>query len=172
MVSRYFTYPIQFCLLVLLQVLILNNIQFSQYINPYLYIIFILWLPIETPKWALLLVAFFLGGAVDVFSNTLGMHMSASLFLAFCRPGILRVLSPRDGFEPNQIPGIKDFGLAWFISYAAIMTLLHHLFLFYVEVFRFSDFFLTLGRVFASALFTLLLILISQYFKYNAEDNR
>ena len=42
---------IRFVFLVLLQVLILNNIQFSGYINPYFYIYFILLLPFDTPRW-------------------------------------------------------------------------------------------------------------------------
>ncbi|MEQ8908982.1 MAG: rod shape-determining protein MreD [Vicingaceae bacterium] len=170
MVRSFITYPFQFFFFVLVQVLVLNNMQFSSMINPYLYIIFLLWLPIETPKWFLLAVAFVLGIAVDMFTNTMGMHASACIFLAFCRPFILGLMAPRDGYEPNQKPGIKDFGIAWFVTYATILTLLHHLFLFYVEVFRFENFFSTLARVFASTLFTLVLIVISQYFRYNAED--
>ena len=169
MIKNYLVYPIQLIILILVQVILLNNIQFSGFINPFLYIIFILWLPISTPKWLLLSLSFFVGICVDVFSNTLGMHASASLFLAFCRPYILNILAPRDGYEANQQPGYQDFGFIWFISYAAILTLLHHTFLFFVEVFRFSDFFSTLGRILASTFFTLLLIGITQLFKYNSE---
>ncbi len=172
MIRSYIVYPLQFIFLVVLQGVVLNNVQFSSYINPYLYILFILWLPIKTPKWLLLVLAFALGISVDVFSNTLGMHASATLFLAFCRPFVLQLFAPRDGYEPNQKPCIQDFGFAWFVAYAAILTLLHHLFLFYVEVFRFSDFFSTLGRVTASSFFSLVLIVISQLFFYNAEEKR
>lgn len=170
---KYLTiYPLQFILLVLVQILVLNNIQFSGYINPYLYIIFILWLPIETPKWLLLLIAAAIGLSVDVFSDTLGMHTSASIFMAFCRPTILNVLAPRDGYEVNQVPNIQDFGIGWFIGYAATLTILHHIFLFTVEVFRFSDFFSTLGRTLASAFFSIVLITITQFLKYNSEAKR
>ena len=172
MVRNLVIYPFQFVFFVLVQVLILNNVQLSGFINPYLYIIFLLWLPLETPKWLLLVVGFLLGISVDIFSNTLGMHTSATLFLAFCRPYILQVLAPREGYEVNQKPGIKDFGLGRFLGYAGILTLLHHLFLFYVEVFRFTDFFSTLSRVLLSSIFTLVLIVIVQFFNYNAEDKR
>lgn len=170
MVRNLISYPSKFIFFVLLQVLVLNNVQFSLSVNPYLYIIFLLWLPIETPKWLLLLVAFLLGCSVDVFTNTLGMHASASVFLAFCRPFVLSLIAPREGYEPNHKPGIKDFGLGWFITYSTVLTILHHLFLFFVEAFSFTDILATIGRVFASSLFTLILILISQYFSYNTED--
>lgn len=170
---KYFTiYPLQFILLILVQILVLNNIQFSGYVNPYLYIIFILWLPIETPKWALLLIATALGISVDIFSDTLGMHTSACIFMAFCRPTVLQLLAPRDGYEINQQPSIQSFSFTWFLGYASLLTLLHHLFLFFVEVFRFSDFFSTLGRILASSFFSLILILITQLLKYNSESKR
>src|SRR5690554_2947243 len=110
MINRAIKYPFQFILLVLLQVLILNNIHFSGFVNPYLYIIFILWLPFDIPKPLLLITAFFLGLVIDIFGSTLGMHASACVFMAFCRPFVLQLISPRDGYDVNQNPGITDFG--------------------------------------------------------------
>jgi rod shape-determining protein MreD len=167
MINNLIRYPLLFIFFVLLQVLILNNIQLSGYINPYLYIIFILWLPIEMNRVLLMGVAMLMGLCVDIFSNSVGMHASACVFLAFCRPYVLQSLSPRDGYESDQVPDIKTFGLSWFLAYTATCVLLHHLFLFYVEVFRFSDFFSTLGRVLSSSLFTLVLVIISQLFRYS-----
>ena len=73
---------IRFVVLVFIQVAILNNIQISGFINPYMYVLFILLLPFETPNWILLVLSFFLGLSIDIFSNTLGMHASASVFMA------------------------------------------------------------------------------------------
>ena len=157
-------YIISFILLLVLQVLVLNNIQLSGFINPYLYVLFILILPFETPRWFLLLLAFSLGMVVDLFSHTPGMHTSATVFMAFLRPYVLEFISPRDGYETETYPILRYYGLSWFLKYTAILVLAHHLFLFYVEVFRFSDFFLTLGRALASSVFTIILALISQYF--------
>jgi len=172
MIRSYFIYPVQFLVLVLLQVLILNNIQFSGYINPFLYLAFILWLPFETPKWLLMSISFLTGLTIDVFSNTMGMHTSASVFLAFCRPFFVELFAPRDGYEVNQRPSIQDLGLGWFLKYSAILVLCHHLFLFYVEVFRFTDFWNTLARAFSSAAFTLICIVIAEYFRVNVESKR
>lgn len=157
-------YIISFILLLTLQILVLNNIQLSGFINPYLYVLFILILPFETPKWMLLILAFIMGMVVDLFSHTPGMHTSATLFMAFLRPYVLEFFSPRDGYETETYPILRYYGLNWFLKYTTILVLAHHLFLFYVEVFRFSDFFLTLGRALASSVFTIILVLISQYF--------
>jgi hypothetical protein len=172
MIRQFFTFPIQFILLVLVQVLVLNNIQFSGFINPFLYILFVLWLPIETPKWLVLVLSMSIGLAVDIFSDTLGMHTSASIFLGYCRPYILKAIAPREGYEVNQKPSIQDLGFNWFLAYSTLCVLLHHLFLFFVEVFRFSEPFSTIGRSLASAFFTLILILITQFFFYNAEARK
>jgi len=157
---------LRFLFLVLFQILILNNIQFSGYINPYLYVLFILMLPFETPKWMLIILAFVLGLSIDMFSNTMGMHAAAAVFLAFCRPYLLAYIAPRGGYEFESQPTIVHMGLSWYLSYAGILVLLHHIALFYIEVFRLSEFFSTLYRVVLSSCFTILLIIISQYLVY------
>ena len=157
---------LRFLFLVLFQVLILNNIQFSGYINPYLYVLFILMLPFETPKWMLIISAFLLGLTIDMFTNTMGMHAAASVFMAFCRPYLLAYIAPRGGYEYESQPTIGHLGLNWYLSYAGILVLLHHIVLFYIEVFRLSEFFSTLYRVVLSSIFTILLLIISQYLIY------
>lgn len=152
--------------------LVLNNIQLGGYLNPYLYVLFILALPFNTPKWLLLILAFILGYGVDLFSSTMGMHTMSLVFMAFLRPSALKIIAPRDGYDTNQTPGIQDFDFRWYIIYVSILTFAHHFVLFYIEVFRFSDFFFTFSKVIASSLFTILLLLISQLFNYNAQVKR
>jgi rod shape-determining protein MreD len=166
MIRNFPRYFLQFIVLVLLQVLVLNNIHLGGFINPYLYILFILLLPFDTPSWIVLFLGFFLGLSVDLFMNTLGMHASATVFMAFLRPTILKIIAPRDGYEPGTLPRIAHQGAEWFIRYALILTLGHHLFLFFAEAFHFTDFFATLLRVLLSTLFSALLIIMSQYFIY------
>ncbi len=153
----------RFIILVLFQVLVLNNIQFSGFVNPFMYVLFILLLPFEAPRWVLLVSGFLLGLSVDIFSNTLGLHASATLFMAFLRPYVLRVISPRDGYETGTYPRVFYYGITWFLNYAIILVFAHHLFLFYFEVFRLSEFFRTLLRVILSSSFSILFIVLSQY---------
>ena len=157
------SFTIQFILLVLGQVLILNQINFNGYVNPYLYVIFVLSLPFDVPKWALLTLAFLLGLSVDIFSGVMGLHTAATVFMAFCRPGVLRFVSTKDLTEKGGSPSIQQLGFNWFFSYSLILVLIHHFVYFYLEVFRFSGFFSTFLRVLLSLLVTLIFIFIFQY---------
>lgn len=154
---------IRWIALILLQVFLLNQINLHNTINPFLYILFIILLPLNIPVWALIFLGFFTGLAVDIFSNTLGIHAAATTLMAYSRSFVLRIVTPRGGYEHEPLPGIKNMGFRWFITYATILTLIHHIALFYLEVFRLNEFFFTFGRVIFSSIFTIILILISQY---------
>ena len=158
---------IRFVFLVLLQVLILNNIQFSGYINPYFYIYFILLLPFDTPRWLLLISAFLLGFSIDAFTNTLGLNTAASVFIAFLRPFVITAIST--GTEVTAGPSLRNQGLKWFAYYSIILVLVHHVTLFYLEIFRFTEFFQTLLRVLLSSVFTLLLVFIAEYLSFSGK---
>ncbi len=153
----------RFVFLILLQVWVLNNIQFSGYINPYLYILFILLLPFETPGWLVILMSFLLGMSVDMFTDTIGMHASATVFIGFLRSFVLQSIAPRDGYEVGTFPRIYYYGFTWFLKYTLLLVFLHHLFLFTVQVFNFNSYHFVLLRTFLSTLFTSMLILLSQY---------
>ena len=142
--------------------LILNQIQFNGFVNPYVYILFILLLPLSTPRYLLLILAFLLGLMVDVFLNSLGVHAAASVFIAYIRPLIIRVISNREE-DRSDYPGLMQNSFGWFLSYASIMVFLHHLVLFYLEVFSFSHFFVTLGRTIISSFFSIFVIVLSQF---------
>src|SRR5690242_16797386 len=141
MIVKIFQNVFRFVFLVLLQVLLLNHIQWSGYINPYAYVIFILLLPVETPRWLLMLAAFVLGITIDMFGNTGGMHAAASVLLAFARPRILKLIAPRDGYESEIRLTPYVMGFKWFITYITMSVLIHHFAYFYIEAFRFSEFF-------------------------------
>jgi rod shape-determining protein MreD len=165
MISRILRFGLIFILLLLLQVLLFNNIQFSGYVNPYVYIMFILLLPIEIPAWLLLIISFFTGLIIDLFAGTPGMHTSATVLAGFVRPFILRIISPRDGYEPGADPSILIYGFKWFLIYTSIIVIIHHTALFYLEVFRFTDFFRTLLRVLLSSLFSITFIILLEYIR-------
>jgi rod shape-determining protein MreD len=163
MSNQYIRITLRFFVLLLIQVLLLNNIHFLGYINPYVYILFILLMPFETPRAMLLLMAFAIGISVDFFSNSLGMHAAATVFAAYFRPGVMSLITSRKEYEPGVEPSIVDLGFQWFFMYALILVGLHHLILFLLEVFRFSNFFSTLGHSILNTLVTVLFIILSQY---------
>ena len=160
----------RFIVLIAVQVLVLNHVEISGYINPFLYVLFILMLPVRIPRLLLLITAFATGLCVDLFTNTAGMHAAACVMMAFLRPGWLKIIAPRDGYDVEAVPSVKRFGFQWFIIYSSVMVLVHHVALFYIEVFRFSEFFTTLTRALLSTAVTLLLIIITQYLFTKAEE--
>lgn len=154
---------VRFALLVLFQVLIFNNIELGGYLNPFIYTLFILLLPFETPGWIVILSGFFLGLSVDILSETLGMHTAATTFMAYLRPIALSMVSPRDGYESGSFPRVYYYGFIWFLQYSLILIFAHHTVLFLTELFRIQDFFYVLLRIILSTVFSVLLLSLSQY---------
>lgn len=154
---------LRFIVLVTVQVVVLNNIQLGTFINPFLYLLFLLSLPVQLPKGLLLLIAFCTGLTIDMFQNTPGMHAAACVLMAYVRPGWLKIIAPRDGYEADAEPSVRKFGFTWYLAYSALLIFVHHLLLFFLEVFRISEFTDTLLRILLSSLLTLLLVLIAQY---------
>ena len=162
----------RFIILLLLQVLLMNNIEFSSYLNPQLYLLFLLMLPFETANWLLMLLGFFTGISIDYFNDTMGMHAAACTFIMYLRPKVLKFFSPRDGYEPGVQPTVKALGPVWYFYYAGIMIVSHHFLLFFIEVFRFSEFFHTFFKIIVSSIFTLIVIFIAQYLVYAKSENK
>ena len=151
-----------FIVLVLIQVLVLNQVQFSGFVNPYIYILFVLLLPLSTPRWLLLFAGFLIGLTVDVFSNSLGIHAAATVLVAFIRPFVIRSISSREE-DRNDYPGLSQNKFFWFLYYTSIMVLIHHFVLFYLEFLTFSQFFTTFLRVLISSFFSIFVIVLSQF---------
>ncbi|MEN8156345.1 MAG: rod shape-determining protein MreD [Bacteroidota bacterium] len=157
---------VRFLVVILFQVLVMDNVMINGYMVPYVYLLFILLMPFETPRWIVLLSGFLLGFGIDIFEHTLGMHTAATVLVAFIRPYILGLMAPRDGYEPDTFPRIRYYGLLWFLKYTLIIVFMHHLVLFYLEVFQLHNFLTTLLRVVLSSVLSAATIVLSQYFVF------
>ncbi|MCW5900219.1 MAG: hypothetical protein KIT10_13210 [Flavobacteriales bacterium] len=164
---------IRFVALLLVQVLVLDHLDVANgYAVPYLYILFLLLLPFELPAWAVLLISAATGMSMDLFSDTPGMHMSACVLMGFARIHLLRMIAPREGYEYGMRPTLLRMGVTWWITYAGVLTLIHHLWLFNVELLRWERFGETLLRGLLSAAFTLLLCMLAQFLTARPERGR
>ncbi|PVW17217.1 rod shape-determining protein MreD [Marixanthomonas spongiae] len=148
---------LRFVLLVLLQVLLLNHINFLGYINPYGYILFIVLFPLDGNKGLLIFLSFLLGFSIDIFGDSGGVHAAASVLIAYVRPWILK-FSFGISYEHNNIKIYKT-SMAQRFSYISILVLLHHIILFSLEVFNFSHILLILKSTLFSGIFTILLLM-------------
>lgn len=158
MTNSFFKYLGSFIGLVLLQVLICNNVNFLGYINPYVYLVFILVYPSKNNRSNFLLVSFLLGLFVDMFSDSGGIHAAASVTIAFIRPGFLK-MAFGSLYEHSAIKfGNTEIGTLF--TYVALMVLSHHLVLFSLDVFQWSEILLIVKNTLFSGIFTVLLSLI------------
>ena len=147
-----------FICLVLLQVLILNNVHIAGYATPFLYIYLILKFESDVPRNALMLWAFFLGLAVDILSDTPGMNAAATVLLAFLRPSLLRLFTPRDNPD-SFIPSFKTMGISPFLKYTTASVFVHSLALLSIEFFSFTSIWLLLLRVLLCTILTVTCII-------------
>jgi hypothetical protein len=150
-------------ILVLLQVLVFQNVRLGPFIILYPYVLFVLLLPFELPKLMVLSISFFTGLTIDIFYDTPGLHAAATTLIGFFRVYLLKILSPRDGYEIGLQPTYESMGAYWFFTYSGIMIFAHHFVLFYLETFRFSEFFSTLLRVILSTIGNLFFVFIIQF---------
>ncbi len=146
--------------LVLLQIVVLNNINFLGYINPFLYILFIFLYPLRKIDFSLILLSFFLGLSIDIFSNSGGINAAATLFIAFIRIPVLQsVIGNREiDFSSVSLKKLPFYKLLYYIT---ILTFTHHLIVFGLEYFKWSNFNIIIIKTVLTSIFTIILILIS-----------
>ncbi|RYF87551.1 MAG: rod shape-determining protein MreD [Chitinophagaceae bacterium] len=152
--------------LLFIQVFLLRNMGFYNLSTPFIYILFLMLLPFNTPNFILYVLAFATGITIDSFYDTLGVHTSACIVLAFVRIMFISVSVTRDGFDEPE-PTLGNMGIKWFILFAALCILSHHLVLFLLEAFKFSELSYTLLRCLISSFFTFCLILLTESIFYN-----
>lgn len=149
-------YLFQFIVLILAQVMILDNILFLGYINPYLYIIFIILLPFKIKRLSLLLLSFFLGLTVDFFNDTGGIHAAACLCIAYLRPVFIR-LSFGINYDLNTLK-LNSAKLGAQLIFIFLMVFTHHLLMFSLEYFNINYSLEILTNTLYSGIFSSILI--------------
>ena len=161
-------YNIFICVIYLiLQVMLFDNMVLFGSVFCFMYIGFILLLPLNISAVILIVGGFASGLAMDVFYRSLGVNAAATLFIAYLRPYWLSAITPRGGYEEVQVPGLKMLGFSWFITYALPLIFLHHISLFLIEAGDMINFWFVLKKSIFSSIFTLLILVIGQNLFYN-----
>lgn len=155
---------LRFALFILFQVFILNEVPpLHQFIIPYIYFLYILWLPFNTNRFLLLLISFAFGLTLDYFTGSAGLHAAPCVLIAYLRPFLLNLLIPQDTTEHSYLePSIKSMGWAPYSLYVALLTFIHHFLLVLIEWLQFGNFVYFLGKVAATTAVSLLLIFITE----------
>ncbi|MEZ5045488.1 MAG: hypothetical protein R2831_00705 [Chitinophagaceae bacterium] len=154
-----------------IQLFFLNDIAIKSSVSlfgipiftPIIYPLIFINLPIRTPIWVELIIAFVIGFIVDMFSNTSGIHASASLLLAFSRPRIISLFfqyNPKE--KQNIVPNLYQMGFMSYILYAGILLLIHHFWYYLIQIWSFRNTPIILLKTISSLLLSLLLVVIFQ----------
>lgn len=155
---------IRFFLFIFLQVYVLNVMpRLHQLITPYLYFLYILWLPFYIKRGWLLVLGFLLGISVDYFAITPGLHAAAAVLVAYLRPFIINIFAPKDATEFNyREPSPKAMGWNAYLLYALILTFFHNTYLLLLEWLSFGSFIQFLMKIIITTAISMLLIVIAE----------
>ena len=153
---------LRFALYVGLHVLLVSKLVLFDLGWCFFYLGFILFLHISTPIVLQLVLSFVLGWSMDIFYDTGGVHAASAVLLGYLRPWVLRLLTPRDGYDASDTVNIHQMGWQWFIVYLSLLVVLHHAAFFLLELGSFRVIGLTLGKIVVSTLFTSTTLLIVQ----------
>lgn len=154
--SDIFINLVRFVVLVFLQVLLLNNINLAGYLNPYLYIFFILMFPLDGNKGLLIFLSFLLGLCIDIFEDSGGVHAAACAFIAYIRPVVLKY-SFGVSYEYNSVK-IKKADTMERLTYIASLVFAHHFVMFSLEIFSFKHILLLFKSTLFSGIFTIIVV--------------
>lgn len=151
----------RFILLLAIQIIIFNNMNFLGYISPFPYILFIILYPVNGNKSALVVTSFLLGIIMDLFSNSGGTHATACLVLAYFRPSIFKFAFGLS-YEYQTIK-INDVLTPQRFSFILLSVVIHHFTLFLLEAFQLSFILDTLITTVLSTVFTIIICIIIIY---------
>lgn len=165
---------IRFVLFILFQALVLNKVPpLHRFIIPYLYYLYILWLPFNINRSWLMIIAFLFGLLLDYFTGTPGLHAAPCVLIAYARPLLINILIQKKDIETNyNDPSVTSMGWAPYFTYVVLLTLLHHAYLTLIEWLQFGNIWYFLGKVASTTAVSMLLILIVELFSYRKKKLR
>ncbi len=166
--NLYFLTSLRFILLVLVQVLVFNKLNFLGFINPMVYLLFLYWYPIKQRRAIFILISFLLGLTIDIFSDTVAFHAAATVTLAYLRPTIMRfVFGVNYEFQSFKLSNTTK---AQQITFLALLIIGHHTIFFLLEIFSLDHLLLLLKKiVFTSTGSILICLLFTSLFSVDKE---
>ena len=108
-------------------------------------------------------IGFISGICLDMFTNTPGLHAAVASLMGYIRPTILNLLVAQEVSEDlNREPSVGNMGWGPYFIYILILTFIHHFYLVLLEWLQFGDFGYFIGKVTATTLMSILLILLPE----------
>ncbi len=155
---------LRFAILILVQFFVFDRIHLSYMVTPYIYLLFIVWMPFKFSRVLQMTLAFLLGFTLDSFRHNPGFHAAACVLIAYLRPFLINLLINQQGADTNyEEPSLKSMGGFFpYLFYTGVLLLLHNCWLFLLEAFQFGNYWQLLIKTVISTLISLVLIMIAE----------
>ena len=155
----------RYLLIMVLQVLLFDQLQLWGACHPYIYVLCLLMMPITLPHSADMLIGAFAGFIMDIFCNSLGVHMAACILLMYIRPYLIGVIV-NDKDRLNEQISLHAIGMEALLKYTVIMVLIHHLTVFSLAAWCWSHMGFVLLETIVSSTITILLVIGYNVLRY------
>jgi len=155
----------RYIVVMFLQVLLFNRLQLAGVCHPYVYILCLLMMPVKLPHSIDLLIGAAVGFVMDVFCNSLGIHMAACTLIMLLRPNMLGLIV-NDKDRLNEEISIHSVGIPAMARYTALLVVIHHLTVFLIASWTWTHVGFVLLETLVSSLLTIALILGYNFIKY------
>lgn len=148
---------VQALVIVLLQVLLFDHLQIGGWGFPMVYVMILMNLPVQIPRWLEMLIGAVVGLVFDVWCSSLGVNMAACIAFSFLRPILLgNVLQDVERVKGEVCS--RSIGRIEYVKCLVFLVLTHHLMVFALEAWSWSNWWMVLVKTLISSVLTILII--------------
>ncbi|MDP4278060.1 MAG: rod shape-determining protein MreD [Bacteroidota bacterium] len=155
--KQFIRHLLWFVCLLLIQVLLLDNMHFLGVFIPLIYIYGLLRLPSEQSTASVIFIGFLVGLAMDMLTNTPGLHASATTLMAFLRYPVLRLFVLKEDMSSRDV-SVGWLGKSAYWKYCLVLVLIHHTMVFLLEALSFFNIGELLLKIAVCSLLTIIFI--------------
>ena len=141
---------IQWFVVIALQVLLFNNLQFWGLCQPQVYLLCLLMFPITLPRWADMLIGMALGLFMDILCNSIGVHMATCIFIMFIRQPLLAYFVQEHERLTGEI-SLQTISMDSFLKYTVILVFIHQICISMLSAWTLQHFGMTILQILISA---------------------
>ena len=148
---------VQALVIVLLQVLLFDHLQIACWGFPMVYVLILMNLPVQIPRWLEMLIGMVVGLVFDIWSSSLGVNMAACVAFSFLRPIVLGSVLQDVERVKGEICS-RSIGRIEYVKCLVFLVLIHHFLVFALEAWSWSNWWMVLVQTLISSVLTILII--------------
>ena len=151
-------------IIITLQLIMFNNVNFLGFINPWIYIILIIIIPQSIKDNYLIIIAFIIGLLLDSLFSTSGINTISLISVAWLRSYMLKKIFSIKNYDKKKFISIKNNGLNLYLKYVTFMVLIHHLILILVDYINFIKISEIMIKTILSSIVSIIIIMCFSFF--------